>query len=357
MKRTIYLLSIMIAGALITIYSCTKENQTIQQAVHQASTLGDDNHELSPTDIKVNNLITGFRDKVAHHLENPGLKSGESIATDSALWFLEATINYSHCFPNEYYRGFEIDTVYLAISKDADGNIDMGELAQKYDEMKTEVAALYHGSGFEDKGLAVVDLKEISQNNSEIVFTSETVTGNKGIDPLPGPFEEGDDWWYGELAGLCIENDNYEEESDAAEELFALINDEIPDPSGNYFFINHKPYDITGGDPLIQRDPTPDNHLDYYLYYASTEWGVCGEDTLCVEYPEMNLYYNYLKTLIFSYLPANVPVLYGKSIEVVTNIDGYSEYANPYMKYKHHLFTIYGEKVGFMAGAEGPIEL
>ncbi len=71
----------------------------------------------------------------------------------------------------------------------------------------------------------------------------------------------------------------------------------------------------------------------------------------------MNVYYNYLKTLIFSYLPANVPVLYGKSIEMVTNIDGDSEYVNPYMEYKHYLEAIFGEKVGFMAGAEGPTEL
>jgi hypothetical protein len=350
----------MIAGATLAFYSCTKENR-IKQAPTQQVPVHVDNDGLSTSDLKVNALIKNFRQKIAYYRENPTLKNGESLPADSALWYLEATINYSHCFPNEYYVDFEIDTAYLSISKDANGEVDIVELSQKYEELKTKVSTLYQGSAYENKVLAVVDLKESSQNNSGIVFIAETVTGNKGTEPpnpvIDGPFEEGDDWWYGELAGLCIENDNFEDESDAAEELFALINDEIPDPNGNYFFINHVDYDIEGGDPLIQRDPTPDNHTDYYLFFASTQWGPCGEDTLCVEYPEMNIYFSYLKTLIFSYLPANVPTLYGKSIEVVTNIDGDFEYDNPYMKYKHHLYTIYGKKVFYKAGEEGPIEL
>lgn len=356
MKRIFYLFSILIAGAIILMYSCTKENKMI----NEEPGLVDNGPELTPTDIKVNKLIMGFKDKVTFHLENPGLKSTDTISADSVLWFLEATINYAHAFPNEIYEEFEVTEVTLSIAKNGDGNIDMDEVAQKYDEMKAEVAALYHGSEFDDKGLAVVDLKETSQSSTEIVFIAETVTGKKKSDPYPsinGPFEVGDDWWYGDEAGLCIENSD--DESDAALELFAFINDEIPDPNGNYFFINHKDYDIWGGDPLLQRDPTPDNHLDYYLFFATTALGPnsCGEDTLCVEYPEMNLYYSYLKTLIFSYLPANVPVLYGKSVEVVVDMKGESEFIDPYIEYKHYLEAIFGEKVGFMAGAEGPTEL
>ena len=71
MKKIFYLFSILIAGAIITMFSCTKENQTIEQTTTLV-----DGQELTPTDIKVNNLINGLRDKVAYHLENPGLKSG-----------------------------------------------------------------------------------------------------------------------------------------------------------------------------------------------------------------------------------------------------------------------------------------
>ena len=65
---------------------------------------------------------------------------------------------------------------------------------------------------------------------------------------------EGDDLWYGNQGGLCSENSS--KNSDAAHELFLEINNEIPDPGGNYHFINELAYDNAGGDNLIKRDET-----------------------------------------------------------------------------------------------------
>ncbi len=360
MKRTFYLFGILIAGAMITMYSCTKENQTTDRApapatMQQASTLVGG---LIPTDLKVNALIKNFKQKVAYYRKNPTLKSSETVPADSALWYLEATINYSHAFPNEYYEGFEIDTAYLSIAKDDNGNVDMVVLSQKYNELKVEVSTLYHGSSYENKGLAVVDLKEASQNGSGIVFIAETLTGNKGTEPpdpvLGGPFTIGDNWWYGEEAGKCEENSPLG--SDAAKQLLGHINDEIPDPNGNYFFINHVDYEIEGGDDLLDRGEIHDNHLDYYLFFATTALGPnsCGHDTLCVEWPEMNIYYSYLKILIFDFLPSNAQELFGKSIEEVINVQGYSVWNQPYIEYKHYLKAKFGEKVGYAPSSQCP---
>ncbi|NOX46890.1 MAG: hypothetical protein GXO89_07925, partial [Chlorobi bacterium] len=77
MKRIIYLTSIILAGAMITMYSCAKENQTTDRApapstMQQASTLVGG---LTPTDLKVNALIKNFKQKVAYYRKNPTLKS------------------------------------------------------------------------------------------------------------------------------------------------------------------------------------------------------------------------------------------------------------------------------------------
>jgi len=352
MRKSIYIISILAAGLLLMVYSCSKE---------EAQTAKSHENTLNPYEIKVHNAIKGFIATMEIHRENPHYKSGQIVSPDSALWLLEATINYSHAFPNEYYIEHEIEDLTLVIPKTSDGMIDMAVLTQKYDQMKSDITTVYYGSSFEDKGLVLVDLEEDSQTETELTLTVQIVTGERGIDPGPGtpgingPFEVGDDWWYGEEAGKCDENGA--EGSDAAEQLQNEIANEIQDPGGNYFFINITEYIVEGGDPLIRRPNDPeDNHLDYYLYYANSDIGLSA-DTSCIEWPEMNLYYNFLKFLMFSYLPENDPELYGKSIVEVLDIKGYSTIDSYFIVHqKHKLTSKFGVKVGAKDG-EGPEEL
>jgi hypothetical protein len=336
---------------MVMVFACTKES-VIDKPITK--------HELTAYETHINKTLKDFKQKMEYVHANPHLKSGESIPADSAVWLLEATINFSHAFPNEFYSEFEIDSLTLVVERNADGTVDMNELTSKYDEMKQAVADAYHNSGYEVKGLAVVDLTETTVTVSEIIINVQVITGSRGVDPGPGgfgingPFAEGDDWWYGEEAGNCDENGA--EGSDAAEQLQNEIANEIPDPSGNYFFINITEYIVEGGDQLIRRpNDLEDNHIDYYLYYANSIIGL-SSDTSCVEWPEMNLYYSLLKFLIFSYLPSNDPELYGKCIVEVMDIQGYSQWINNVIHQKHRLTAKFGIKVGVKDG-EGPEEL
>lgn len=229
----------------------------------------------------------------------------------------------------------------------------MNELTQKYDEMKAAIGQVYHSKPIEDKGLVLVNLEDISFKSDEVVIEVVAVTGERTNEPpggvsTDGPFEEGDNWWYGDFGGLCIENDL--EDQDAAVKLLEQIQLEIPSPEEEYYVIPDVEYSIQGGDPLIRRNPEydpEDNHLDYYLYYASTFVGPCTHDTLCVEWQEMNLYFSYLKQLLYNYLPQNVEELQGLDLLEVTNINGTSENDNGIVKYYHDLTAIYGLKVAY----------
>jgi hypothetical protein len=340
---TTILAALLISSAAI-FNACSKQESTVNPVNVQ---------QLSPQDVKINNTIKNFRDKVAYLRENPGYKSGESYTADSALWLLEATINYSHTFPNDYYGQLITDTLNLTLATNDAGEVDMNELAQKYDEMKASISAVYHSKAIDNKGLVLVNLEDISFKSGEVNIEVVAVTGERtegtpddwGID---GPFEEGDDWWYGEFGGLCIENDL--EDSDASVKLLEQIQLEIPSPEEEYYVIPDVEYSIQGGDPLIRRNPEydpEDNHLDYYLYYASTSVGPCTHDTLCVEWQEMNFYYAYLKQLIYNYLPQNVGELQGLDLLEVTNIHGTSRNDNGVVKYYHELTAIYGLKVAY----------
>ncbi len=333
---------------IIKFFSCSKQEATSEIIK---------NPELSEYEMQVNKTIKYFKQKVAYYSENPHLKSGEAVPADSAIWYLESTINYSHSFPNEFYKEMQSDELTLVVPKNGSGEVDMVVLTQKYDEMKAEITNIYYNSGFEDKGLVLVDLSETSQTADEITFKAETVTGNKGPDPGPGPFVEDDDWWYGEDVGKCY-LPVYS--SDAAQELTVYMNDYISDQHTGIYFIHQTEVTKKGGDSDIRRagDPDPPNNVyDYYLYSASTEYGTVTDDILCIIYIEMNVYYDYLKYLLFTKIP-NEEVPPGYVIEKIVWMLGDDESVNNGndTHYYHEGNFKYGYPIGYDEG-EGPEEL
>jgi hypothetical protein len=293
---------------------------------------------LSDHDKMINNAIKSFRAKVNYIRENPGYKSGEVLEADSAVWYLEATINYSHAFPNDYYGQMKIDTSYITLTRNNEGKVDMNELALKYDQMKLGVSNAYYNSGFGEKGLVLVDLTEETFKSDEITVKIVAVTGEKNSSTPPGfgiegPFVEGDDWWYGEDKGKC----EFTYESDAADQLQIAMNNYIPDPSGNYTFTNLTTVIKKGGDTDLRRptDPEPPNNdFDYYLFSASEEWGQVTDDILCLEYGEMNIYFNYLKYLLYTKIP-NQELTSGYCIESVIELEGTYGYVGQNIHYYH----------------------
>ncbi len=338
-------------GLIMLMTNCTKEATETKKA----------ENPLTQNNVKIGNLIKAFKSKVAHYEQFPDLKSSEKVSVDTAQWLLEATMNYSHAFPNEFYNEFETDSVMITLQRNADGSVNMDELTQKYNEMKQAVSDIYHQVEYTDKGLAVVDLKTSTISETQLSLNAQTITGNKGIKPPPpvmgGPFQQGDNWWFGEFGGSC--SGNGPTGSDAADQLYIELLKQFPELETNSYSVNLFNFSIEGGDSRIRRtawNDIEDNHLDYLLYFSSTAVGPCGNDTLCVEWNEMNLYYSFLKHLIFNYLPQNIPSLNGKTIDKVLLIRGFSTNNNGVVQFKHGLETIYSEKYLY-AGSDGPIEL
>jgi len=305
MKRYIFILAGgILALTLILVISCSKE---------EIKSNDQNQEEKTPYEQQVTQAIKDFKEKVTYNRENHGYKNGN-------------------------------------------GEVDMSILTQKYDKMIENVTTVYENSTFEDKGLVLVDLSEISQDENEIIINVQAVTGKGISDPNPpvldGPFEEGDDWWYGENVGHCY--DPYVIVDDAANQIYQEALDLIPDPNGNYYFINEFSFTIQGGDSDFQRDQTPDNHLDYWLYYSieGSTIPFDEEEVLCLEYTEMNAYYTYLNGLMFDYLPntylPNKYNLNGYSVEALNLVDdGKNVVNNNVTEYFHKATFAFGIKVNY----------
>jgi len=336
-----FILSILaLFAVLVTVISCKKDQPPFGISGYQSS-----------RQLKIVRLIENFKSQIRFISENPAYKSSEALSPDSALWYLEATINYSHTFPNDLYFQTRMDTVLLTIPVNAEGGIGLNDLVTKYDEMKTSVSNLYHQSDFQQKGLISVDLNmQPESGQNEVTIEVVSVVGDKtGNNPpgygIDGPFVEGDDWWYGEFAGHC---DPHTWDSDAAHELMTAMNNYIPDPNGNYIFVNLFQIELKGGSTEIRRigDPNPpDNQFDYYLFDVSELNGTITDEILCLSYPEMNLYFSFLKYLLFTRLPQEMPENYA-IVRVLSMVGTFDWEVNTgYKHYYHQGVFQFGEKI------------
>ncbi|MEZ5197835.1 MAG: hypothetical protein R2764_16040 [Bacteroidales bacterium] len=304
MKRNILILSI-VAAALIIVFSCSKESSNNVDA--------DKNIQLTGYEILVNKSIKDFKQKMEYVRANPYLKSGESVPADSVLWYLEATINYSHGFPNEYYQEFQTDSLTLSIDKNEDGSVDMAELTQEYDLMKSEVATAYNASTFTNKGLTLIDLEVTSETDEEIVISATSITGKINPNPDTTKWYNVGSWEYGENGGYCNSSLG---DGDASEQFLHRIYWLIAsNGKTNTFFDEIQVVDVKGGDPdfLVNPSLPADNHLDYYLYYSIDGTPIYwDEDMLCIPNADMNAYNNSIYTLLYDYLPNDyLPANYG----------------------------------------------
>ena len=193
----------------------------------------------------------------------------------------------------------------------------------------------------------------------QLNFTVQVVTGEKGeVPPSPvisGPFEEGDDWWYGENQGKC---DGTVETSDAAKELMLAMNATLPDPEGNFYVIHPTVIKRTGGEPNVRRenDPNPpDNIYDYYLFYGTEE---IGSVELCLSRNRMNIYYGYLRDLLLTKIPNEEFSPLYKLINV-ENMVGLWSFVNENgeREYFHEGWFNYGIKIHYISDTIYPIQI
>ncbi|NOX46633.1 MAG: hypothetical protein GXO89_06610 [Chlorobi bacterium] len=293
-KKTIF--GIIVAASLmmaaVSFNACTKQDE-----------LGQKQKKPAPeNDHSIYNKISGFTQTMAQYKENPAYKSGESIPVDEAMWLMEGGMNLTYGFPAEEYGEFNTGTATLTLQKNVDGEIDMDEVAIKYQELIEAAREDYYNSGFEEKGLYLVDLEKTSETVTGTTFKVETITGNKGVDPYP--FEYGDNWWYGEFGGGCA--GNTQSGYDAAHELA----DMYPTYSLGQCMAIAGPISVeaNGGDNWLRRPgDTEDNLNDYYIFCVKDNVQPFDYETdLCLMANEMSTYYGFL-----DYVVTNLAVEHG----------------------------------------------
>jgi hypothetical protein len=193
MERIIYLLVIILAGAIITFYSCTKENQKIKDNSEECVSCQEG--------LEVAKQIKQFKDRLQTATDKP-YKDGDEMTREDAIENMEMLFNASHGFATETYSAVQVDTVEFDLVADAQGNIPATDVAMAYDVMYNSVKTVYDNIGFADKHLVALSLHNGEGNSIKAVAT----TGNKSEDPPPDPTPFDDCRWYGKNNGMCDGN-------------------------------------------------------------------------------------------------------------------------------------------------------
>jgi len=281
--------------------------------------------QMTMEDHSVINRIINFKQKAKYFKQNPDFKSGEEMCVDSVKWYLDAVFNFTYAFTEESFTSFRTDTFLIVINK-ADEQINLEDVFSALEELKEKTLDIYNVTEGEQKELYVSYMKISSSTENEVVLVVTVTIGARNNSTPPGfsewgPFEEGEDWMYGEKLGDC--NGNYQWEKDAATEIedatntyrYKYIQDQ---GTGWYAYYTEPsvevPVTVYGNVPSYQallRNPGDviiDNYRDYLLMYQRKDLpnGLVVET--CIPWEDMNFYYHGTHKVIYQIIQENYDV-------------------------------------------------
>lgn len=215
--------------------------------------------------------ILSFIDNCRYHIQNPGLKSTDSIPVDSAVKNLEAAMNLMYTF---YVKTSDLYTATSEITITVEDNDKMTEsnIAQALEDIEDAVRDDYGNAPYTNKKLITVMLDYSLVNNAHKISIT-AITGNTTVTLLQPPR----DWLEGRYAGDC---DNTIGGTDAAEEIQKAVTAlywEEPPANATYYWPNPEEFDHFVGpdkpnsysDYENVPDPDPVNYKDYIIFYLA----------------------------------------------------------------------------------------
>jgi len=263
MKKLLYLI-FSITAILIVIHSCKKDKIIEKQNIESVYT---------EEAMAIWHKLVNFKNKMDF-----SFKDNEPMTSDSALWYLEALYNVQYGYPDTAFRRFFVDTSYYQIPFNLNQLHDFANVTTTYNQIIDTLNYQLNQIESEFKYLYIADLSIIDSSGINL---SLQLVSNIGFDPwvLYEPFDEDDNWLYGNMMGKC--DGTHQWESDAGEELQWRLNSPnfVPSGSGKFHFVWRT-------DAWYWEYPTNSNPYGNYEIFQEL-----GDTTPpCLEYYELQYY-------------------------------------------------------------------
>lgn len=255
-------------------------------------------------------LVLGFKQKMENHKNGIYLKSDEKIQIDSAIWYIDATLNFTYANGNHPFARLHWDTLFIEMDILNSYEAMYQQVFDGYDASLYGVSDKYHDIPEENKQFMMAMVEDMgplpgNKRNLRII----TVTGT-GTLVHSGDFGQGEAYSWDRNATLdCKE---IPDPASGAPIIFeALLKDRYgthPNPNCRWVYygtpetVTYWFYDYPSGLTY------PPNYMDYKVFFASPSLGPITDETTCLEYNqhglglhEMQYYYDNLKDFVDAY--------------------------------------------------------
>ena len=295
-QNKIYTLFVLLAIA-IGFSACEKEDDMIKSQETDV--------HWTAEDVKITSTIQYFQNKI----KNNTFKSDEILSVDSAIWYMEAMLNFNYSTPDSSFVNLTVDTAFIYDLPVSNDMVNYEEVATAAFAMEQHLVDFYNQMPNSVKMVLAIDvaIKEDGFKDGSKAIIITTGYGSEYIDNPTAytPFGADDYWMYGmgefDMGGYCDgPNQGQCEDSDAAEEIqykinHPNINNVIP---GTYYTNLISVSDIVyqasaGGGADYYYDiydyPNPDDDIpdDDWLDYLTLQ---TINNHFCLEPLEMNFY-------------------------------------------------------------------
>jgi hypothetical protein len=271
--------------ASVFIYSCQKDQTGIDKSEEQS--------EQSFKDAQLEKRIIAFRDKIDKIRKNPALRSdSEPMEIDSAVWYIEATSNFTYGDASFESEEFIVDSAFIEVPV-TNGKILWADVQVAYDKVIDSLSEHNANITATEKQLIVADisLKNADDNTARLEVTSGI--GTSGGDGLG--LNNTYPWYWGWELGRC-DGSGLGVGYDAADKIAQLANYEVPVPVGNSYYT-----DVTEIEVWYWDVPTNNNPYGDYLLFHDYQYGTLNH--ACLSTDEITYYKNALITIGNMYKP------------------------------------------------------
>ncbi len=262
----------------ITLVSCNKDQELVQTEP-----------QIDQTELK----ILAFKSKVESPV-NP--KSEETISVDSAIWYIEALLNYSYCEVNSA-EVVKIDSVFVTIPTSSNGDFNINNVVEAYYQFNTDLNEM-----IDHNKMRITDISYVENDSKANTTTLKLTTVITGSVVPTISFTFGDtDYWrpvYGD--GKCDIYSGQFIGYDAGTKLQSRT---------NYRIAYYLPYGYSTSVEVISTG----------AYWGYQEYYWQGSENSCINPDEMNYWLSQVYTLTQLLTPSEEKrILY-----VNYDVDGY----------------------------------
>ncbi|MDO8897953.1 MAG: hypothetical protein Q7V19_09915 [Bacteroidales bacterium] len=312
LKRTIFVIAAVGIALLTT--NCSKDVPNRQQ-------------EFSIAEEDPSALINNFVQQMELYNKGVMLKSGQRMLVGSAVWYIDATLNYTYADAGHAFARLHRDTLYTEMSLVNGYEAAYEEVFDAYETFLTGLSHHFYeeieGDNKQFMMARVDDMGSLPDNKQKLRII--TVTGTGTLEQT-GDFGNEEAYSWDKNATMTC-NPSIPEPGNGAPVIFeALLQNhfqpQVP-PNCRYYYF--------GASDVVQLDysnyqlnSTLTNYLDYKIYAASPLVGNgLTSEVACLNYNadngihEMQFYFDHLKDFVNEWLTSNQNTAHKKLAEVL----------------------------------------